>query len=210
MGEHPKTHDARGPDLQHTSSQCATRILLVRHGRAGKKADWRASDELRPLDRYGRDQAQWLVGPLTAMSPGRILSSPYLRCRQSVEPLAEKLGLLLELSHELVPESGGRCCELINRLSRASSSEVCVVCTHGETLGFVLGRLVAEGGVRLVRSPPGAKACIWTLSFVHGELASVGYQAPPQWTREGRRDDAAVATKHCRGSRTANRLTDSV
>ena len=68
-------------------------VYLVRHARAGKRGEWEGDDRLRPLDERGVRQAQGLVEQLSGRELRRILSSPYVRCVQSVEPLAEARGL---------------------------------------------------------------------------------------------------------------------
>jgi broad specificity phosphatase PhoE len=71
-------------------------LYLVRHAKAGSRRDWEGPDRDRPLSRKGRRQAEGLVELLADRPVRRVLSSPYLRCVQTVEPLAEKLGLPVE------------------------------------------------------------------------------------------------------------------
>jgi len=63
-----------------------------------------ADDPLRPLDERGRQGALSLVGLLADYPIERILSSPYDRCGQTVEPLACAGGLAIELRDELAEE----------------------------------------------------------------------------------------------------------
>ena len=74
----------------------STTFLLVRHAHA----DW-IPDEMRPLSEEGRGQALALCRRVEGESPVAIYSSPYTRARQSVEPLAERLGLPIEELHDL-------------------------------------------------------------------------------------------------------------
>ena len=64
-------------------------VLLVRHGHAGAKRQWHGDDGFRPLDAQGLAQASD-AGPicLARFAPARILSSPFLRCVQTVTPLS--------------------------------------------------------------------------------------------------------------------------
>jgi 8-oxo-dGTP diphosphatase len=103
-------------------------LLLVRHARAGKRELWEADDRLRPLDRRGRRQAVALVAALGPLRVARIVSSPYLRCLQTVTPLAEARGLRVEAAEELgeeLQETGGA--DLVRSLAR----EDAVICGHG-------------------------------------------------------------------------------
>jgi 8-oxo-dGTP diphosphatase len=79
-------------------------ILLVRHASAGDREAWEDDDRLRPLDERGRRQAVQLIELLAPYRLERILSSPALRCVQTVEPLALARGLSIEVSDELSEE----------------------------------------------------------------------------------------------------------
>ena len=76
-------------------------IYLVRHAKAGSRKAWTGDDELRPLSKAGRAQARALAKRLAADGITRIFSSPYVRCRQTVEPLAERSGVPVEASEAL-------------------------------------------------------------------------------------------------------------
>jgi 8-oxo-dGTP pyrophosphatase MutT (NUDIX family) len=59
-------------------------IVLVRHARAGKRSEWPGTDSKRPLDDFGREQAQRLVEFLAAFGPTRVVSANLARCTQTV------------------------------------------------------------------------------------------------------------------------------
>ena len=67
-------------------------LYLVRHAKAGGRQEWRGDDRLRPLSKEGRRQADSLARRLARLTTGDLLSSPYLRCVQTVEPLASVVG----------------------------------------------------------------------------------------------------------------------
>jgi phosphohistidine phosphatase SixA len=75
--------------------------MLIRHASAGDRQSWTSDDDERPLDKRGRRQAQQLVELLKDYPLGRILSSPALRCVQTVEPLAAARGLVIETADEI-------------------------------------------------------------------------------------------------------------
>ena len=79
-------------------------ILLVRHASAGDRDEWEGDDRLRPLDERGRRQANQLVELLEQYEITRLLSSPFLRCIQTVEPLAQARGFDIEIRDELSDE----------------------------------------------------------------------------------------------------------
>jgi len=103
-------------------------MLLVRHARAGDASEWEGDDRLRPLDERGRRQAEALVKTLSAHPAARVLSSPYRRCVQTMEPLAEARGLEVELREELGDE---RQVADAPGLLRELAGEDVIVCTHG-------------------------------------------------------------------------------
>jgi 8-oxo-dGTP diphosphatase len=79
-------------------------ILLVRHASAGKRDEWEGDDRPRPLDDRGLRQAGELVRLFIPYEIDRLLSSPYRRCVQTVEPLARARGLEIQVCEELSEE----------------------------------------------------------------------------------------------------------
>jgi len=107
--------------------------VLVRHASAGHRLDWEHDDRLRPLDARGRRQSADLVELLRPLGVRRILSSPYVRCVQTVEPLAAALGLEVELDERLEEGKGGAAAELLRE-------DGVVCCTHGDIVEALVGR----------------------------------------------------------------------
>jgi 8-oxo-dGTP diphosphatase len=68
-------------------------LYLVRHAKALKRSRWSGADRMRPIGRSGHAQARQIAARLTSRPVERVISSPYLRCRQTLEPLAATLGL---------------------------------------------------------------------------------------------------------------------
>ena len=79
-------------------------MLVIRHASAGDSEEWEGDDRLRPLDAKGFAQAASLVELLDGYEISRIVSSPALRCVQTVEPLAHARGLDVEVRDELAEE----------------------------------------------------------------------------------------------------------
>ena len=107
--------------------------VLLRHASAGHRLDWEHDDRLRPLDARGRRQSADLVALLRPLGLRRILSSPYVRCVQTVEPLAAALGLEVELDERLEEGKGGAAAELLRE-------DGVVCCTHGDIVEALVGR----------------------------------------------------------------------
>jgi phosphohistidine phosphatase SixA len=119
-------------------------VLLIRHARAGDRHAWEGDDRLRPLDDRGVEQAHALVGLLAGNVVTRVLSSPYLRCVQTLEPLARERALAIEEREELAEE---RQQEDGARLVRALLAEDVVVCCHGGLAEAVAGDRQKKGEV---------------------------------------------------------------
>jgi 8-oxo-dGTP diphosphatase len=103
-------------------------MLVIRHARAGERTEWSDDDRRRPLDKRGRKQALELVAALSDRRLTRILSSPYDRCVQTVEPLAQARGLEVEIRDELGEEQQlAQGVELV----RSLLGQDLAVCGHG-------------------------------------------------------------------------------
>ena len=107
--------------------------VLLRHASAGHRLDWEHDDHLRPLDARGRRQSADLAALLRPLGLRRILSSPYVRCVQTVEPLAAALGLEVELDGRLKEGKGDAAAELLRE-------DGVVCCTHGDIVEALVGR----------------------------------------------------------------------
>jgi phosphohistidine phosphatase SixA len=111
------------------------KLLVVRHCSAGDRARWTGDDRLRPLDERGRRQAEALVRLLEPFPLARLLSSPYVRCVQTFEPLARARGLAVEPREVLAEGMGiGAFRALAVRLDGSSA-----LCVHGDLLEELLG-----------------------------------------------------------------------
>ncbi len=152
-------------------------LHLVRHAKAGDRSDWDGPDEQRPLSGKGAGQADALAEALTASPIKRILSSRYRRCTQTVEPLARRLGLQVELHPALAEEADiGATWELLEALA---GSEV-VLCTHGNLMGPVLDRLHRRGVELVSERWTCKKASVWTIEVgPDGNFSRARYSPPP-------------------------------
>lgn len=102
-------------------------IYVVGEAEAGSEADWPGPEKLRPITRVGWLQSRGVATCMATLSIGQIVSSPYLRCRQTVQPLADTLGLALLTSSALA--LGARIESAREFLSALEPVGV-VACTH--------------------------------------------------------------------------------
>jgi len=157
---------------------------LVRHADAGDRHAWHDADELRPLTEEGRRQAEGLVVLLADAGINRLVSSPYVRCVQTLEPLAAARGLKVDTSPVLAEGAGGR-----GAVELLSTDEALVACSHGDVIEEALD-LLAEAGVPLEGrsrgAPQGAgstraetpKGATWALDVRDGTIVE-GVLLPP-------------------------------
>ncbi len=140
------------------------RALLVRHARAGERHEWQGDDRLRPLDRKGRRHAKALAGTLEELGATRLLSSPYVRCVQTLEPAAERLGLPIEEHDEL---REGASADEVKALLGELDGSVPALCTHGDVIENLLGpqRRCKKGA-------------IWVLEVSGGDVRAERYLPP--------------------------------
>jgi phosphohistidine phosphatase SixA len=127
-------------------------FILVRHAHAGDKRQWRGEDSNRPLSERGRQQAEGLAHNLSALSTPRLISSPYVRCQQTLRPLAGRSYRTIETNRVLAPDA--RAADL-DRFLRDQDLEGAVLCTHGETLAALIRRWQQKSNVTFsVDGPP--------------------------------------------------------
>ncbi|ASK65350.1 ADP-ribose pyrophosphatase [Brachybacterium avium] len=128
-------------------------IVIQRHGAALSRSKWRKGEESRPLNSKGRKQARALPTLLSAFDPASVLSSPWERCRATIEPLATIEGLKIR-TKEALTEAGhaehpARTAAVIDRV--LAQARPTVVCTHRPVLPTVIDsvRAVTAPGVAL-------------------------------------------------------------
>jgi phosphohistidine phosphatase SixA len=144
--------------------------LLLRHADAGVRADWGAADEWRGLSALGHVQAEEVVGRLGGMPFLRVLSSPSLRCRQTVVPLAWKLGVDVEPRRELAADADPG---MLVRFLGDPETEAGVLCTHRESLETLFIELALSGTTVPGSGSPMEKAAAWLLLGVVGDRNGV-------------------------------------
>ena len=135
-------------------------IELVPHLDAGDRTKWPGDQNQRPLTELGRRQAQALAGALAAEPVDALYSSPALRCRQSIEPLAERFGLPITVLPELAefdvrstpegwgsgPDSAfaaGTAFAAVERIRSERPPGRAIACSHGGIIPALVAFLTA-------------------------------------------------------------------
>ena len=146
---------------------------LLRHAHAGDKRAWAGPDSARPLSNAGRQEAHGLLTQLRDYPISSILSSPTVRCVQTVEPLAQRRGLRVESADVLGVDADPT--DLVALLLDPAAAEA-VLCSHGELIGEALIRLVGERSEGDTLSWP--KGSTWVLKVTEGRIEGARYLPP--------------------------------
>ncbi|WP_029114962.1 bifunctional NUDIX hydrolase/histidine phosphatase family protein [Mycobacterium sp. URHB0044] len=151
-------------------------VLIVRHGVAGTKSRYKGDDRKRPLDKRGRAQAESLVGQLLAFGATETYAAPRVRCRQTLEPLAEELGVVINDEPLLTEEAyaddhdAGR----LRVLEIAKADGTPVICTQGKVIPDLVAWWCERDGVRPDKSR-NRKGSTWVLSLVGDTLVAADH-----------------------------------
>ena len=135
-------------------------IYLLRHAKAGQRSAWTEPDWLRPLTGAGQLQARGLLATLHNAKFAHILSSPYVRCMETVVPLASEHGLPIEPTDALAE---GASLEGALALLKEHGDRGAVLCAHGDVIPALL-EYFAANGTELGPEPRCEKGSIWALT----------------------------------------------
>jgi len=151
-------------------------LYLVRHAKAGDRGSWPYDDMLRPLSRRGQHQARGLAAVLRDVHLDRVLSSPYVRCVETVVPLASPRRLAVEPVDALAE---GAALDDALALARKHAHHDAVMCTHGDVMPMLLEHY-EHRGVAFDGGLTWPKGCTWVLDTdTTGEIVSGRYLPPP-------------------------------
>jgi 8-oxo-dGTP diphosphatase len=110
-----------------------------------------------------------------------IRSADFVRCTQTVEPIADSVGLTIKeepiLSELGYPGNESDAVELIRALNGADAATI--VCSQGDVIPDLLRRLAAEDHVDLPEPLASKKGSTWVLSFDGDRLFGADYIPPP-------------------------------
>jgi phosphohistidine phosphatase SixA len=147
------------------------KIFLVRHAKAGDRLHNSHDDRKRPLSKPGWAQAEALTDSLVAAgATGPLLASPFVRCRQTLEPLAKRLGLPVLRDACLAEAQPFQ--PMLSLMEQTPGGSV--LCSHGDMIPDMIAGLERRGCV-ITTHPQWKKASVWMLeraddsSFVSAE-----------------------------------------
>jgi 8-oxo-dGTP diphosphatase len=154
-----------------------TIIHVIRHAEAGDRGRWDGPDAVRPLSEGGRRQAEHLAERFADQPFVQLVSSPFLRCVQTLQPLARARGLAIDLRDELAE---GRPWEYVEKLIlEAEADGPTAVCVHGDVLRELMSDLFERGVAEKV-DESFRKGVTWVLEVRDGAIVSArNVPAPP-------------------------------
>lgn len=133
-------------DLQHQEVLETRALIVLRHAKATPRTDWNGAEAKRPLLPEGKTQAKRLVSILNAYSPKRLVTSPWSRCDQTIEPFAKTYkrkiiyrSQLTELSTVLSPRKTTHAVEAV-----FDSTKSALICSHRPALPVITKTLATR------------------------------------------------------------------
>jgi broad specificity phosphatase PhoE len=153
------------------------RLFVVRHVKAGDRSRWEGPDDERPASKNGRAQAVAIADRLEPENVSAVLSSPSLRCIQSVEPLADRLGLKVEVDERLAEDSALKAVLAVVR----DVPDRAVLCSHGDVIPELIEALVRRG-MEVTTARDWRKATLWVLEGTDDDdrrFTSAAVESPP-------------------------------
>jgi 8-oxo-dGTP diphosphatase len=164
-------------------------IELLAHMDAGGRL-WQSEQDERPLSDLGRRQAALVCEALAVDHIDALFSSPALRCRQTLDPVAQRFGLSIKVLPKLretdgfLPPSGwsgsllpsddplggayaaGRAAAAMLQISQQIGEGRVAVCTHGDVLPAFGAFLVGAHDIDIDLLPfPARRGCWLTLEL---------------------------------------------
>ncbi|HEY7886596.1 MAG TPA: phosphoglycerate mutase family protein [Steroidobacteraceae bacterium] len=150
-------------------------FYIVRHAKAGSRSNWPEDDRLRPLGKKGVNQAEALVTVLESFPITAVYSSPFLRCVQTVEPLARARKLPVKQTSQLAEGHG-----LAGAMQIMGHPKLdhAVLSTHGDIVWELVEELVNQ---RVIKPGTGGfdKGSTWVVEVDDGAFTRARFIPAP-------------------------------
>lgn len=160
-------------------------IVVVRHGKAGRRNRFAGDDTQRPLDPEGQRQALALTQLLGLFGVHHLHAADRLRCIQTLAPYSDELHaevavepLLTEEAVAADADSSYRRLRELATLGRDQAGGVRAICSQGGAIGPLLERWARDDGVELP-SARNRKGSFWLLSMRGGTLVQADHFSSP-------------------------------
>ena len=150
---------------------------MFRHATPNTGLFGAAPDYLTPPTKRGRREATALAERLGQHDVVRLVSSPFVRCVQTLEPLALASDLSIETTELLAEGSAGEDAASL-LLSLADDGGPIVCSTHGDVVHEVV-RVVTASGIALDGPREAPVASAWVFEVDSGRFARGHFVPPP-------------------------------
>ncbi|WP_420452738.1 SixA phosphatase family protein [Ilumatobacter sp.] len=149
-------------------------VYLVRHAKAGERRLWNGDDIDRPLSKKGWKQSRAVAERLARKGATTLYSSRYVRCVQTLEPLAELIGQPVRVEPRLLEHEPFE--PVLDLLAEVPDGSV--LCTHGDIVPAVVQALHRRG--MTVDTPADwGKSSTWVLRRKRGRITRGKVWPPP-------------------------------
>lgn len=149
-------------------------VFLVRHAKAGERRIWEDDDERRPLSKQGWKQAEGVGKRLAGKGASQLYSSPYTRCVQTLEPLADRLDAEIHIDKRLAEDQGFE--DVLELLAEVENGAV--LCSHGDVIPATIQAL-ARRGMEVQGPADWRKATVWVLKRKRKRMTKGKVWPPP-------------------------------
>lgn len=147
-------------------------VFLIRHANAGSRSRWQGDDGFRPLNARGRQQASAVAELLAGRGVTKVVSSPATRCVQTVEPLADALGLRVKVDKRLAEGA-----DLAGALDVVTARGHLAICAHGDLIPEIMAVFVGRG-MRAEAPARCQKGSVWEIELRGGRPVEATYHPP--------------------------------
>lgn len=160
-------------------------LILLRHGAAADREDWKGNDADRPLTTAGADRTKEVVRGLKALkvTPDSILSSPLLRARETAE-IAKK-GLLTDETvvpaDELVPDASPD--RLIAKLADLADKPVVLCVGHEPHISATISAMISGTTASAFDIKKAGACCIRFTGIPKAGAGTLLWLLPPKFLR---------------------------
>jgi 8-oxo-dGTP diphosphatase len=140
-------------------------IYLVRHAKAGERRTWTGDDVERPLSKKGWRQAEAIAKRLKKHGATALYSSSYVRCMQTLEPLAKTIDQPVREDKRLFEDEPFA--PVLDLLAEVENGAV--LCSHGDIIPATIAALQRRG-MEIHTPADWRKSSIWVLRRKKGRI----------------------------------------
>jgi 8-oxo-dGTP diphosphatase len=149
-------------------------LYIVRHAKAGSRHDFSGDDRMRPLTPAGQRQANAIGAKLAAAGVLSYVSSPFMRCIQTLQPAARACGTTVDLEDVLSEGRDG--IEVIELLTKLPDHTA--LCSHGDVIPDTIAALERRG-CEITSAPEWRKGSVWVIARTGPDEFSTAHAWPP-------------------------------